>query len=175
VDRRTFLSTAAALVARGADNDPEASVRARIRPPEFPDREFDVTEYGAHGDGSLLSTDAIGKAIAACSEAGGGRVIVPPGVFLTGAIHLKTGVNLHVSDGATLRFSRDPRHYLPVVFSRWEGTECMNYSPFLYAFEQHNIAITGGGVLDGQADCEHWWGWKGKPGCGWEKRAAQPG
>ena len=170
MNRRTFLATSAsALIAPGADNDPEASVRAGIKAPQFPARDFEVTKYGARGDGSMLCTGAIGHAIAACAEAGGGRVIVPPGVFLTGAIQLKTGVNLHISDGATLRFSRDPQHYLPVVFTRWEGTECMNYSPFLYAFQQHNIAITGGGVLDGQADCEHWWGWKGKAGCGWEK------
>jgi polygalacturonase len=170
MNRRTFLSaTTAVLAARAADNDPEASLRERIKPPEFPARDFEVTKYGARADGSMLCTDAIRKAIAACTEVGGGRVIVPPGVFLTGAIHLKTGVNLHVSEGATLRFSRDPKDYLPIVFSRWEGTECMNYSPFLYALGQNNIAITGGGILDGQADCEHWWGWKGKTGCGWEK------
>lgn len=169
MNRRTFLAASTALLARGADTDPEASVRARIKPPEFPNRDFEVTKYGARGDGSMLCTDAIHKAIAACSEAGGGRVIIPSGVFLTGAIHLKTGVNLRVSEGATLRFSRDPKHYLPAVYSRWEGTECMNYSPFLYAFEQNNIAVTGGGILDGQADCEHWWGWKGKAGCGWKK------
>ena len=170
MNRRMFLTSAtAALIARGADTDPEAAVLARIRAPEFPNRDFDVTEFGARGDGSMNCTGSIRKAIGACSEAGGGRVIVPSGVFLTGAIHLKTGVNLHVSDGATLRFSQDPKDYLPVVFSRWEGTECMNYSPFVYAFEQTNIAISGGGTLDGQADCEHWWPWKGKAGCGWEK------
>jgi polygalacturonase len=128
MNRRTFLAASTALLARGADTDPEASVRARIKPPEFPNRDFEVTKYGARGDGSMLCTDAIHKAIAACSEA---------------------GVNLRVSEGATLRFSRDPKHYLPAVYSRWEGTECMNYSPFLYAFEQNNIAVTGGGILDG--------------------------
>ncbi len=94
MNRRTFLAASTALLARGADTDPEASVRARIKPPEFPNRDFEVTKYGARGDGSMLCTDAIHKAIAACSEAGGGRVIIPSGVFLTGAIHLKTGVNL---------------------------------------------------------------------------------
>src|SRR5580700_4973871 len=116
---RTFATTAAGFVACAADPDPEAALRARIRPPEFPARDFEITKYGARGDGSMLCTDSIRKAIAACSEAGGGRVIIPPGEFLTGAIHLKTGVNLHVPEGATLRFSRDPKHYLPVVFSRW--------------------------------------------------------
>jgi polygalacturonase len=65
---------------------------------------------------------------------------------VTGAIHLKSNVNLHVSAGATIKFSKNPGDYLPVVFTRWEGTELMNYSPFIYAFEQTNIAITGEGT-----------------------------
>src|SRR5207253_10127781 len=89
--------------------------------------------------------------------AGGGRVVVPAGVFLTGAIHLKSNVNLYISEGATLKFSTDPEKYLPVVFTRFEGTECMNYSPLIYAFEQQNIAVTGKGVLDGSASAENWW------------------
>jgi polygalacturonase len=166
MNRRAFLTSAtAAQIACGAEADPEAAILARIQAPEFRKRDFDGTRFGARGDGSMNCAGSIRKAIDACSEAGSGRVIVPPGVFLTGAIRLKTGVNLHVSEGATLRFGRDPKDYLPVVFSRLEGMECMNYSPFLYAFEQMNIAITGGGTLDGQADCEHWWSWKGKAGC----------
>ena len=81
----------------------------------------------------------------------GGRVVVTPGVFLTGAVHLKSNVNLHVLEGATLKFIPDPAKYLPVVFTRFEGTECMNYSPLIYAFEQENIAVTGKGTLDGSA------------------------
>ncbi len=99
------------------------------------------------------------------TRAGGGRLVVPPGVFLTGAIHLKSNVALHVSKGATLKFNPDPKLY-PIVLTRFEGTECMNYSPFLYAFGQRNIAVTGGGTLDGQADCDHWWPWSGKARCG---------
>jgi polygalacturonase len=88
-------------------------------------------------------------------------VVVPPGVFLTGPIHLRSHVNLHVSEGATIRFSRDPAAYLPVVPTRWEGVELMGLSPLVYAYEQHDIAITGRGTLDGQADPGHWWPWKG--------------
>ena len=99
------------------------------------------------------------------TRAGGGRLVVPPGVFPTGAIHLKSNVALHVSKGATLKFNPDPKLY-PIVLTRFEGTECMNYSPFLYAFGQRNIAVTGGGTLDGQADCDHWWPWSGKARCG---------
>jgi len=89
-------------------------------------------------------------------------VVVPKGEFLTGAIHLKSGVNLHVSADAVLRFQRDPTFYLPLVFTRFEGVECMNYSAFIYAIDQENIAVTGTGTLDGNADDGHWWPWKGR-------------
>ena len=124
---------------------------------KFPARDFTISRYGAKSDGVTLSTTAIRDAIAACRRAGGGRVVVPAGRFLTGAIHLQSGVNLHLADGATLLFDRDPRSYLPVVFTRFEGVEFMNYSPFIYAFEAENIAVTGRGTLDGQADADHWW------------------
>src|SRR4028118_1196400 len=141
----------------------------RIKPPRFAKRDFLITKFGAVSGGTTDSTEAIRKAIEACSKAGGGRVVVPVGTFLTGAIHLKSNVNLHVSDGATLKFSQEPKDYLPLVFSRWEGMELMNYSPFIYAFEQKNIAVTGGGTLDGQGDNTHWWPWKGQERYGWKK------
>ena len=102
-------------------------------------------------------------------QAGGGKVVVPAGMYLTGAIHLKSNVNLEVSEGATIKFSQNPKDYLPVVFSRWEGIELLNYSPFIYAFEQQNIAITGAGTLDGQSDNDHWWPWNGRPHYGWKR------
>jgi polygalacturonase len=131
-----------------------------ITVPRFPARDFDITRYGAAGDGARSCTDAIRKAIAACRAAGGGRVIVPDGRFLTGPVRLESGVNLHLTDTATLAFSGDHREYLPPVFTRWEGVELMNYSPFVYAFEAENIGITGRGTLDGQADASHWWDWR---------------
>jgi polygalacturonase len=91
-------------------------------------------------------------------------VVVPAGRYLTGPIHLRSKVNLYVAEGATLLFSTDPRHYLPAVFTRWEGVELMNYSPLIYAFEQRDIAVTGAGTLDGQAAEENWWEWKGRAG-----------
>jgi polygalacturonase len=144
-------------------------ILSRIKTPEFPKRDFGITKFGAVADGVRDSTDAIAQAIARCNQAGGGRVVIPPGVFATGPVHLKSNVEFHVSPGATLKFLRDPARYLPVVYTRWEGTECLNYSPFIYAYEQENIAITGTGTLDGQADCEHWWPWKGHSDCGWSK------
>src|SRR5215467_1720165 len=110
----------------------------RIKAPAFPGRYFDITRYGAAGDGQKDCTQAFAKAINACGLAGGGTVIVPAGSFLTGAIHLKSNVNLHVASGATVKFSRDPNKYLPLVFTRWEGMELMNYSPLIYAFEQED-------------------------------------
>jgi len=129
-----------------------------------------ISKYGAVGDGTRDCTDAFRDAIAACNKSGGGRVVVPAGSYLTGAIYLKSNVNLHLERDAVLTFSRDPAKYLPVVFSRWEGVELMNYSPFIYAFEQENIAITGAGTLDGQSGKDSWWPWNGspKPEYGWK-------
>ena len=172
IPRRVFLGAAAAaaggrfrLHAADSLSNPAqemAAILKRIQPPKFPDKSFDITRFGAKEGGKEKATEAIAKAIAACSASGGGRVVVPAGVFLTGAVHLKSNVNLHLEEGATLLFSRDTKDFLPVVLTRYESTECMNYSPFIYAFEQTNIAVTGKGTLDGNAGPEHWWLWKGK-------------
>jgi polygalacturonase len=166
------VAALAALVwapwSRAADDlDPWSrlpGILANIRAPIFPPRDFAITDFGAKAGATVDATLAIRKAIEACHRAGGGRVVVPPGEFLTGAIHLKSGVNLHVAKGATLRFSRDPAQYLPVVLTRFEGIELMNYSPLVYAHGQRDIAITGEGTLDGQADATHWWHWKKNEG-----------
>src|SRR5258708_37380358 len=95
---------------------------ARVPTPRFPTRDFEVTRFGAVGDGKKKNTDAIHRAIAACHAAGGGRVVIPAGRFLTGPIHFESNVNLHVAERATLLFSRDHADYLPPVFTRFEGT-----------------------------------------------------
>ncbi|HSS20486.1 MAG TPA: glycoside hydrolase family 28 protein [Pyrinomonadaceae bacterium] len=140
------------------------AILARIKAPRFPARNFNIVDYGAHPGAD--NTEAIRKAIEACHAAGGGRVVVPAGVFHTGAIHLMSNVNLHVTEGATLKFSADPAKYLPLVYTRFEGTECWNYSPLIYAFEQQNIAVTGSGVLDGSATNDNWWKWARRPSGG---------
>ncbi|MCW3816424.1 glycoside hydrolase family 28 protein [Micromonospora sp. DR5-3] len=134
-------------------------VLRNVQPPRFPLRDFDITDYGAVGDGVTPATAAIRAAIEACTTSGGGRVVVPAGSFLTGAVHLADNVNLYVSDGATLLFSTDPRDYLPVVLTRFEGVELMNYSPLIYASGCTNVAVTGTGTLDGQASWDNWWAW----------------
>jgi polygalacturonase len=140
------------------------AILARVKPPVFAGREFDITRFGAVSGGRTDSTTAFRDAIAACRKAGGGRVIVPRGRFLTGPIRLASGVDLHVDENATILFDRNPQAYLPVVFTRFEGMELMNYSPLIYALDAENLAVTGGGTLDGQAGADHWWPWKGGSG-----------
>ncbi|TDH29233.1 glycoside hydrolase family 28 protein [Segetibacter sp. 3557_3] len=143
-------------------------ILAQIKAPEFPRKDFPISDFGGSGNGTTDNTQAFRDAIAACNKSGGGRVVVPAGNYLTGPIHLKSNVNLHVAKGATVKFSTNPDDYLPLVFSRWEGVELMNYSPFIYAFEQKNIAITGEGVFDGQSNETNWWPWKGNVKDGWK-------
>lgn len=118
-----------------------------IRECIFPAQDFSIADYGAVAGGEVSNTEAIARAIEACNKAGGGRVVVPAGEWLTGPIHLLSNVNLHLAEGATLRFTDNPSDYLPAVMTSWEGMECYNYSPLVYAFECENIAITGTGTL----------------------------
>lgn len=161
---------ASALLARPA-GEPRSSgdpwdrlpeVLSRIVAPEFPARDFVLTKFGAKGDGKTDASAAFRKAIEACVKAGGGRVVVPEGTFLTGPIRLRSRVNLHLAKGAVVRFATDPARYLPPVLTRWEGMELMGYSPLVYALDEESIAVTGEGTLDGGASETAWWPWKGK-------------
>jgi len=180
ISRRTFL-LAAATTAAGCSvtskpfsstqaNDDAAhhqawekakKIRAQTRVPTFPERDFNLRDYGAINDAQQDSSSAFTKAIEACYAAGGGRVVVPEGVYLSGPIHLKSNVNLHLQSGSRIVFITDSKAYLPPVLTRWEGVELMGYSPLIYAYQQKNIAVTGAGVLDGQANKTTWWPWKG--------------
>lgn len=142
---------------------------AQIEVTEFPNRVFSVTDFGATGDSVSDCTEAFRKTIEACHKDGGGRVLVPEGLYLTGPIHLLSNVELHISRGATLMFSKDYSKYLPVVRTRFEGNDLMNYSPLIYASGQENVAITGEGTLDGSADQLTWWPWKGNRSYGWQE------
>jgi polygalacturonase len=124
----------------------------RIEAPRIPDREFRVAVAQTPADSSGDARPAILAAIEAASAAGGGRVVVPKGTWLSrGPIHLRSRIELHLDGGATLLFSPDPADYLPVVKTRWEGTEALSYSPLVYARDVEDVAITGPGTLDGNA------------------------
>ncbi len=130
------------------------AILARIQEPTFPDRDCVVTDFGASAD-STSADDRPGilAALQDCAAQGGGRVVLPPGDYLSnGPIHFEDNINLHLEAGATLRFGTIPEAYTPLVLTRWEGTFAYNYSPLLYARDKQNIAITGAGIIDGQTE-----------------------
>lgn len=123
----------------------------------YPDKDFIITDFGAVNGGRVDNTKAITSAIEACNQSGGGRVVVPAGTWLTGPIHFKSNVNLYLEENAVLYFTDNPSDYLPAVMTSWEGLECYNYSPLLYAFECENVAITGKGTLQPKMDTWKVW------------------
>lgn len=129
-----------------------------IKTPDFSNcKDFLITDFGAvQGDKEKTSL-AIAEAITAANENEGGNVIVPAGEWLTKTIHLKSNVNLHLEEGAVLLFSENPDDYLPAVQTTWEGMECYNYSPLVYAYECTNVAITGKGLLEAKLDVWKIW------------------
>lgn len=144
-------------------------IEQSIRQPQFGDKVFNITKYGASVKATAaVNQKAINKAIDACSKAGGGRVVVPEGTFNTGAITLKSKVNLHVEKGAVLQFVFQPELY-PIVPTRWEGLDCYNLQPCIYAYKQNDIAITGEGTIDGGGENSTWWKWCGAPRYGWKQ------
>jgi polygalacturonase len=163
-----FLFSATAQDMKAAWKD-AASIEKNILRTKFPKRDFSILTYGAvPNDTAVLNHDAINKAILACSHSGGGRVVVPAGVFYTGPITLKSHVNLYLKEGAVLKFSTRKELYLPSVLTRWEGVDCYNYHPLIYAYGETNIAITGKGTIDGQGSNETWWSMCGAPKFGWK-------
>ena len=156
--------------ADGWDEQQYREIEQSIRVPQFAAQDFPITKYGAKSDNTAKKNQkAIQKAIDTCSKKGGGRVIVPAGQkFLTGAIALKSGVNLVIEDGAVLEFAFEPDLY-PIVRTRWEGLDCWNLSPLIYAYQQHDIAITGKGIIDGGGSRETWWPWVSSPKFGFKE------
>ena len=136
--------------------------------PVFVNKTYNIVDHGAKSGGIYNNSEAFKKAIETCTKNGGGKVVVPAGKFLTGPIHLDNNVNLHLEDGAEILFSTKSSDY-PLVKTTFEGTECMNHSPLVYAYNKKNIAVTGKGILNGQADNENWWYWCGSKGYGWSE------
>ena len=133
-----------------------------ITQPDFSGtKQYPITDYGANMGDQNKNSAAIAQAIEAANKAGGGTVIIPEGEWLTGKIHFKSNVNLHLEEGAILLFSDQPEDYLPPVQTTWEGMECYNYSPLIYAFQCKNVAITGQGELRAKMDV--WKTWFSRP------------
>ena len=108
------------------------------------DYTVDVTRMGARPDGVRDCLPAFKKALARIQKQGGGRIVVPAGTYLLkGPLHLVSNLCLELQEGATLRFDPDPKYYLPMVRTSWEGTFVQNYSPFIYAFGLHDVILTG--------------------------------
>lgn len=143
-------------------------IEQSVKPPTFPNKQFNVLDYGVKKEELVNNAPFFAKAIQACHQAGGGTVIVPAGNYYSGAIHLLDNVNFHLEEGAEIKFSTNPKDFLPVVHTSYEGNELMNYSPLIYAKGKKNIAITGKGVLNGQAGNDNWWPWCGKDTYGWK-------
>lgn len=116
---------------------------------------YNVLTYGAKNDSSKIATKAIEKAIAAASKTGGGTIYFPAGKYLTGPIHLKSNITIFIDAGAELHFSDNFDDYLPMVPSRWEGTDVVNFSPLFYAYKAENISIRGRGIINGHG--KKWW------------------
>ena len=140
-----------------------------LKDPVFRDKVYNVTDFGAINDGETQNTVAIQSAIDRCSADGGGQVLMSGGSYLTGALHIKSNVDLHIDANTVLKFSTDPKDYLPLVHTHWEGDDCYNYSPLIYADGQSNFAVSGKGTLDGQGSNTNWWPWKGNTNMGYVK------
>ena len=155
--------------AKGWDEQEYKQIEKSIRVPRFADKDYVITKFGAKTDGTAAKNQkAIQKAIDKCSAKGGGRVIIPAGQkFQTAAIHLKSGVNLVVEEGAVLEFAFVPELY-PIVPTRWEGLDCWNLSPLIYAYQAKDIAITGKGTIDGGGSKDTWWPWVGNKRFGYQ-------
>src|SRR5690606_11708655 len=123
-------------------------VRPTVRQVSFPNDTLNITAFGAKGDGQHLNTEPINEAIIACSQKGGGVVLVPAGLWLTGPIEMKSNVNLHISREAVVLFTDDFNHY-KLVESNWEGEPAWRNQSPISGKNLENVAITGSGVIDG--------------------------
>ena len=153
--------------AAGWDDEEYKRIEQSIQQPKLSEKVYAITSYGAKTTASAAQNQkAINRAISLASKKGG-KVVIPAGTWNTGAIELKSGVNLVIEEGATLRFAFEPKLY-PLVRTSWEGLACWNYSPCIYAYRAKDIAITGKGTIDGGGNNDTWWQWNGNPRFGFK-------
>lgn len=120
----------------------------KVELPVFPDKDFNIKDFGAVEGGNVSNTKAFNDAIKAANEAGGGRVIIPQGLWLTGPIEILSNVNVHAENGAFILFSYNPEEY-PLIKTSYEGGDRIRTVSPIHAYEAENIAITGDGIFDG--------------------------
>lgn len=132
-----------------------------IAHPEIPTCVYEASDFGIYPSEAEIQTVKLQSAMESISERGGGQLRLPSGVFYTGALSMKSKVELCLSSEDTvLRFTTaDIERNYPLVYSHWEATPCMNFSPLIYADSVHDISISGHGIIDGGADSGHWWNW----------------
>lgn len=121
-----------------------------VQAPTFPANSVNLKDFGAVGDGITLNTQAFAKAISALNKQGGGRLVVPAGVWLTGLISLKDNIDLHLERNALIVFSPDKTDLIPVK----DGKADDKAAPGITASKRKNVAITGEGIIDGNG--EYW-------------------
>ncbi len=159
----------ACAFAAGWDNKEYKRIEQSIQLPKIAERQFLITSFGAKTTATAAQNQkAINRVISLVSKKGGGKVIIPKGTWNTGAIELKSHVNLVLEEGATLHFAFEPKLY-PLVRTSWEGLACWNYSPCIYAYKATDIAITGKGTIDGGGNNDTFWQWNGSPRFGYKE------
>ena len=159
----------ACAFAAGWDDNEYKRIEQSIQLPKIAERQFLITSFGAKTTATAAQNQkAINRVISLVSKKGGGKVIIPKGTWNTGAIELKSHVNLVLEEGATLHFAFEPKLY-PLVRTSWEGLACWNYSPCIYAYKSTDIAITGKGIIDGGGNNDTFWQWNGSPRFGYKE------
>ena len=155
--------------ASGWNEQEYKQIEQSILKPQLHERQFVISSFGAKANASAAQNQkAINRLISLVSRKGGGKVIVPKGTWNTGAIEMKSHVNLVLEEGATLKFAFDTNLY-PLVRTSWEGLACWNYSPCIYGYKVTDIAITGKGTIDGGGNNETWWPMNGHPRFGYKE------
>lgn len=159
----------ACAFAAGWDDNEYKRIEQSIQLPKIAERQFLITSFGAKTTATAAQNQkAINRVISLVSKKGGGKVIIPKGTWNTGAIELKSHINLVLEEGATLHFAFEPKLY-PLVRTSWEGLACWNYSPCIYAYKATDIAITGKGTIDGGGNNDTFWQWNGSPRFGYKE------